>query len=109
MGRNFPMVNKCIINNKYTITDDLFFEESVEREPIRNDISLNILDDMTPMQKHVIELLKNPLTPGQIADRLDLEKYKSRQHAVRSVNNILKQLMKEDLVERRNINSNLKL
>jgi len=75
-------------------------EEVIEK--IRDErISLSVLDNMTPMQRKVTEMLIRPLTPGQIADEIGTQKYKTRQHAVRSVNNILKDLMKEDLVERR--------
>ena len=35
-----------------------------------------------------------------VVNMLDLEKYKSRQHAVRSLNNVLKILLQENLVER---------
>jgi len=93
------LVNKCISDNIYTATPDLLVKEENKKE--YNGISLNIFNKMTPTQKHIIELLKEPLTPGQIADSLNLQKYKSRQHAVRSMNNILKQLMKDNLVERK--------
>jgi predicted transcriptional regulator len=56
---------------------------------------------MTPLQKQVIELLsKNSLSPGQIVDAINLEKYKSRQHAVRSINNIVKKLYEDGFLER---------
>ncbi len=63
-------------------------------------VSLRFLEELTPTQREIVEMLVDPLTPGQVADKLDLEKYKSRQHAVRSMNNILKRLMEEGLVER---------
>ena len=59
-----------------------------------------VLDELTATQRDIVEMLAHPMTPGQIADSLDLAKYKSRQHAVRSMNNILKRLMEEGLVER---------
>ena len=60
-----------------------------------------ILDSLTPMQKEIIEMLgKKPMDPGSIADHLNLKKYKSRQHAVRSVNNILKILAENNFVVR---------
>ena len=64
---------------------------------------MDILDKITPMQKDVIDLLsKKACSPGEIANMLNLDKYKSRQHAVRSVNNILKRLMADGFVERKN-------
>jgi len=62
--------------------------------------NVHLLDRLTPMQRDVVEHLQKPLTPGQVANMLDLQKYKSRQHAVRSVNNILKVLMQQGFVER---------
>ena len=43
------------------------------------------------------------MTPGQIANSLDLTEYKSRQHAVRSINNILQRLTQEGYIERRRV------
>jgi predicted transcriptional regulator len=63
-------------------------------------VSLRFLEELSPMQREIVEMLVQPKTPGQIANNLDLTKYKSRQHAVRSMNNILKRLMDEGLVER---------
>lgn len=62
---------------------------------------MNILSSMTPTQRVIIDLLIRPLTPGQLADSMDLTKYKSRQHAVRSMNNVLKDLMDQGYVDRR--------
>ena len=63
-------------------------------------VSLRFLEELTPTQREIIEMLVKPMTPGQIANNLDLKKYKSRQHAVRSMNNILKRLMDDGMVER---------
>ncbi len=74
-------------------------EEAAEEE--YRPVSLNILEDMTPLQMRILNMLaEKESTPGEIADTFDLGKYKSRQHAVRSVNNILIRLMQEDLVRR---------
>lgn len=65
-------------------------------------ISLDIIEKMTPMQKKIVEMLgRKASTPGDIANMTDLKKYKSRQHAVRSINNILKVLMQDGFVERK--------
>ncbi len=72
------------------------------QEEVASQISLSIIDDMTPMQKEIIELLtKSPMSPGDIANSIDLQKYKSRQHAVRSMNNIMKRLYEDGYLERR--------
>ncbi len=88
-------VNNAIISNS-----NISLPETKAEMP-KEAITPNFLDKMTPMQKEVIELLsKKQLSPGQIADSLDLGKYKSRQHAVRSVNNIVKKLQADGYLER---------
>jgi type II secretory pathway predicted ATPase ExeA len=88
------LMNKAILDGKEKISPDMFEEK-------REKPSLGLLEKMTPMKRKILELLIKPMTPGQLADSLNLEKYKTRQHAVRSVNNILKELMEEETVERR--------
>ncbi|MFQ6010209.1 MAG: AAA family ATPase [Candidatus Aenigmatarchaeota archaeon] len=53
-------------------------------------------------QKRILELLAKQdwLTPAAIVDALELKSYKSKGHAVRSVNNILHRLMMEGYVQR---------
>jgi len=79
------------------LTKELLVQE-IPKEELK--VSLRFLEDLSPTQREIVEMLIKPMTPGQIANNLNLEKYKSRQHAVRSMNNILKRLMEEGLVER---------
>jgi len=53
-------------------------------------------------QRKILELLakKDWLTPTAIVDELEMKAYKSKGHAIRSVNNILKRLMLEGYVQR---------
>jgi len=90
-----------------------FVDDAIEKDldvidiiPVKEekeaDLSLNMFADMSPLQEKIIDLLsKKAMTPGEIADTFDLEKYKSRQHAVRSVNNILIRMMQEGIVLRK--------
>lgn len=57
---------------------------------------------LTQKQKEILEMLnKNPdLSPSDIVERINTKDYKSKDHAIRSVNNILKRLMDEDLIKR---------
>jgi type II secretory pathway predicted ATPase ExeA/DNA-binding MarR family transcriptional regulator len=92
------LVQNAIKQDRKTITPDLMKTEKPSREKT---ISLDMLQSFTPMQRQVLEMLsKHKMSPGDIADRLELEKYRSRQHAVRSVNNILKRLMQDGFLER---------
>jgi len=57
---------------------------------------------LTPKQREILELLnkKPDLSPTEIVQNIDIKEYKTKDHAIRSVNNILKRLMEEDLVKR---------
>lgn len=92
-------INQAILKGSQNISLNLF--GGMKEQQVEEQVYLDVLEKMTPMQKEIIEVLaQKPLSPGQIANSLNLEKYKSRQHAVRSVNNILKFLLKQDYVER---------
>lgn len=90
------------IINESMKTGKQLTKELLVHEPTKEEVkvSLRFLEELSPMQREIVEMLVRPMTPGQIANTLNLEKYKSRQHAVRSMNNILKRLMEEGLVER---------
>jgi len=53
-------------------------------------------------QRKILELLskKDWLTPTAIVEELDMKAYKTKGHAIRSINNILKRLMLEGYVQR---------
>jgi len=90
------LVNEAIIAGRREFARPMVQQEVATR------ISLNIIDEMTHMQREIIEMLaKNPMSPGDIANAIDLSKYKSRQHAVRSVNNVMKKLYEDGYLERR--------
>ncbi len=93
------MIDLGVKYGKTTITADLI-QNGGRREDVQPQTPTMTLESLTPMQKEVVEKLVRPMTPGDIANAFDLAKYKSRQHAVRSVNNVLKQLMDERIVER---------
>jgi len=92
------LVTKAILRGETEIKKEYIENSESQRE---ERVSLEILDTFTPMQRDIVETLsQRSLSPGQIADSLSLDKYKSRQHAVRSVNNILKMLLADGYVER---------
>ena len=53
-------------------------------------------------QKNILEVLVKDdwLTPAALADIIGIKNYKSRSHAIRSINNILHRLMLEGYVQR---------
>jgi type II secretory pathway predicted ATPase ExeA len=66
-------------------------------------LSADKISSLPERQKLIIETLAKhgELTPAQIISKLDIEEYKDRENGVRSVNNVLRRLMKEKLVERK--------
>ena len=91
------LIRAAIEKGRETITEDLTWKEVAPKK----EVSLDMLENLTPMQKEIINILgKKPCSPGEVANMLDLSKYKSRQHAVRSVNNITKRLLQDGLLER---------
>ena len=92
------LVNKAIETNK-PIDSTLFEKEITQKTEKEEEPTLELA--VTGMQRQILEMMSTqPLSPGQIADNLDLTKYKTRQHAVRSINNILKDLLARNFVER---------
>ncbi|MBS3054152.1 MAG: Flp pilus assembly complex ATPase component TadA [Candidatus Aenigmarchaeota archaeon] len=91
------LINAAARQGRSAITVDMVSARKEEEKSI----SVSAIEALTPMQRDVIEVLAaGPASPGDIANRLPLEKYKTRQHAVRSVNNILIRMMAEKMVER---------
>lgn len=61
------------------------------------------LEALTSKQLEVYEAIKEleQGTSGEIVEHMGMEDYKSRAHAIRSINNILRRLMEQDLVKRK--------
>jgi type II secretory pathway predicted ATPase ExeA len=75
-------------------------DESSEEANSPGDEEIDI--NLTSKQREVLEVVREEggCTSGDVVDRLGTEDYTSRSHAVRSVNNILKRLMENDVVVR---------
>jgi len=71
--------------------------------PIEEELNKDFLRNLPYKQRKIIDILSEveDLYPSEIAERIGFDKYKSKQHAVRSVNNILKRLMRQGYVERK--------
>lgn len=61
--------------------------------------------NMTLKQKEILGLLnkKPDITPTEIVEFIDGSQYKSKNHAIRSVNNILRRLMGDELIRRKKL------
>ena len=85
-----------------TFTNQLFTSKSEKFEtPTSEEIKIFISDK----QRKILDILnKEPkLSPSKIVENMDKGSYKNKNNAVRSVNNILKRLMRDEFVERNRI------
>lgn len=112
------LVQKAIEENKLEIDSvnlDIKSESSTEeqekeaeekeepKESVEIMLKKDFMNDLSYKQRKIIHLLNEnkELFPSDIAEKLGFDKYKSKQHAVRSVNNILKRLSKMGYVDRK--------
>lgn len=94
------LVQKAIERNISTI-DPNFLEEIDEKAPKR--VSLGSVNNLPSRQKLVLEILNKhkELTPSEAVSKIELEGYKDKENAIRSINNILKRLLEDELVSRK--------
>ncbi len=107
------LVQKAIEENKLEIDSvNLYLKsesstEEQEKEEPKESVEImlkkHFMNDLSYKQRKIIHLLdeNKELFPSDIAEKLGFDKYKSKQHAVRSVNNILKRLSKMGYVDRK--------
>jgi general secretion pathway protein A len=95
------LVTEAVEKNISTIDND-FINET--RQPEQR-MSIEAVDTLPERQRMILDALSKGgnMTPSGIIDALDIEEYKNRDNAIRSVNNLLRRLMKEGLVERKKI------
>jgi type II secretory pathway predicted ATPase ExeA len=100
------LVEKSVEKNISTIDTDFL----KDHEPSHQKISMDIIDSLPYRQKTILETLgtSGELTPTEIVKKLETEGYKSKDNAIRSVNNILRRLINENLVIRKRIGKSYK-
>lgn len=95
------LVTHAMKENEKEIKDiTVIDKEKEEREEER--ISGDFLKELPYKQREIIKILskEDRLLPSEVAEEIGFDSYKTKQHAVRSVNNILRRLMKGDYVTR---------
>lgn len=103
--------NRCVVTasrENLSIIDeddvDRIIEEETGEDGEKKDETTTSVDDLnlTAKQEKVLDVLKEQgeCTSGEVADSMGTESYTSRSHAVRSINNILKRLMENGVVDR---------
>ena len=92
------LVREAAMRNITTITPQFVYQVVTPIEVKEVEIRFSV----SKKQLQILEILNEGqrLTPSEIVERLDSSKYKDKNNAVRAVNNILKRLMKDGLVER---------
>lgn len=91
-------VNDAISRGSDTIVPGFAQQSKQERHIENSGINLR---DIPRRQREIIEAIrKGKVSPSEIIDSITMDKYKSKDHAIRSVNNILQRLMKDGLIDR---------
>jgi len=97
---------KAIEKNISTI-DTEFLKET--EAPVSR-ISMESIQSLPERQKLILDALSEggEFTPSEIVAKMDSEVYKNRDNAIRSVNNLLRRLMKDGFVERKRVGKTYK-
>ena len=92
-------LSRKAMEKNISIIDTDFLKETEDSEPR---MSLETIKELPDRQKAILETLaeKGELTPSEIVANIEIEEYKNRDNAIRSVNNLLRRLADENLVER---------
>lgn len=90
--------------NITTITTS-FVDQIIQPAPVSQPVELRA--SLSKKQKQILKILnENPnLTPSSLVEQLDVSSYKNKNNAIRSVNNILKRLLRDDLIQRKKLSN----
>ncbi len=96
------LIKEAALKNITTISAnfiDKVIQPTSEPQPVELQAALS------KKQKQILEILnENPnLTPSSLTEHLDVSSYKSKNNAIRSINNILKRLLRDDLIQRKKL------
>ncbi len=82
---------------------DADFYPKTQKTSLMSLSSTNNLNGIPSKQRHIIEILwkYGELTPTEIVEKMDTDDYKSKDNAIRSINNILKRLVKDGTIIRK--------
>ncbi|MCD6215843.1 MAG: AAA family ATPase [Candidatus Aenigmarchaeota archaeon] len=92
------LINLAMESSTFEIRPEIL-EHKKEKAVEEN---FDMINNLPSRQREIVKILQlSDSSPNQIVSKLDLKKYKTKQHAVRSVNNILKRLLKNKIVTRK--------
>lgn len=100
------LAHKAMEMNISTIDTDFLKETEA---PVSR-ISMENIESLPERQKLILDTLSEggEFTPSEIVAKMDSEVYKNRDNAIRSVNNLLRRLMKDGFVERKRVGKTYK-
>ena len=100
------LANNALKSNISTIDAD--FLKDVEAPVAR--VSMETVESLPERQKLIIDVMAGggEFTPSDIVSSMGGEVYKNRDNAIRSVNNLLRRLMKDGFVERKRVGKTYK-
>ncbi len=100
------LAHKALRSNISTIDTDFLKETEA---PVTR-VSLETIESLPERQKLILDVLSKggEFTPSEIVSEMDDEVYKNRENAIRSVNNLLRRLMKEGFAERKRVGKTYK-
>jgi type II secretory pathway predicted ATPase ExeA len=94
------LAQKALRSSISTIDTDFLRETEA---PVAR-VSMESMDSLPERQKLILDALsKGELTPSEIVSEMESGVYKNRENAIRSVNNLLRRLMKDGFVERKRV------
>lgn len=96
------LVKEAAQKNITTITTS-FIDQVIQPTPDTQHVELQTT--LSKKQRQILKILnENPnLTPSTLVQRLDTSSYKNKDNAIRSVNNILKRLLRDGLIQRKKL------
>jgi type II secretory pathway predicted ATPase ExeA len=99
------LVQKAIENSISTVDSNFLKDAEIPQQihPMHSRISLNSVESLPSKQKNIIEILwrHGELTPTEIVEKMRMDDYKSKDNAIRSINNMVKRLVKEGTIIRK--------
>jgi len=96
------LIKKAAENN-ISVINKSFVEKILEKTETTGADEIRLT--LTKRQKEILSLLNEnkKLSPSDIVQYIDISEYKTKSHAIRSVNNILRRLMTANLLKREKI------
>ena len=94
---------KNAVENNISNINTSFVGQILKHSETPKSIELKVI--LSRKQKNILKIVnKTPnLTPSEIVDYLKLDSYKDRNNAIRSVNNILRRLLKDEFLHRKKL------